>query len=276
MLSVNFKREYIDAISMVFNSFNKKISYTISKSIDSWSNEEFKQFLDDLKNEYIALQENVKYLFVEIRLNLLLLTESKDKEVYKNYCQISFKAVNTLITPEKIEEIIKNNFGDYWSFNNSYFNADLIVENPDLYNITNYLYSYTLMLCYYHAVLNNIFNNLHTTNFNDTSLSSMDSDKNTINSKLLLIYYLIKDGKIKLNIISQDDTKLARIFSFLFDNNYDNIRKNLPNLQEGKANRLKTLNNLQKVSEVTEKLGVEFRNIREMISNDLEDINIKK
>ena len=47
----------------------------------------------------------------------------------------------------------------------------------------------------------------------------------SLNNKLLIIYFLNKHGYIKLNKISQDFTKRAKLLSPLLGRDYDNLRK---------------------------------------------------
>jgi hypothetical protein len=269
MLPINFKREHIDNIIPVFNSLNENISNTVNELTETFDDSSLWQALKDLKQTYNTLQKTLKYLFVEIRLNLLLLNNSKDKDIYKNYCQISLKAIDKLIKPEKIELQLKQSFGTLWTYEESYFSPDMVNDSPDFLNAVNHLYTYSLMMNYYHALLSNIINSLNNVEISDSALTKFDNDKNTINQKLLLIHYLLKDKKLNLNPISQDTTKQARIFSFLFDNSYENIRKSLPHVHEAQPYQLKSEKNLIQVLELIEKLGPEFQKIKCHLEEDL-------
>ena len=86
---MDFKREYIDTVAKKFNEVNKQITNTITELVDTWDVQELYSSMVRLKSCYDELFEHLKFLFVEIRHNLLLLEKLKEREQYKKYCQIS-------------------------------------------------------------------------------------------------------------------------------------------------------------------------------------------
>lgn len=272
----NFKNEHIDSLARSFNSADQAIKDSVQALIGSWDESELHTVINTLKIKYDSFQQLLKSLFVEIRLNILLLNE-KDKTVYHNYCQITLRGLNEPISPQKIEETLYKNFGDrILTFEESFYSADINVSKEiDFYEASNYVFCYSLLLSYYYSLIIKIVDNIPVASYEDDDLKSLDKGKNTINQKALLLYYLIQDKKISLNKISQDSTKQARIFSFLFDNGYDNLRKGLGNINQSNSAKLKTPDNLNKVSILVSGLGSEYESISRLILEDLKSINSK-
>ncbi|MGF1923192.1 MAG: hypothetical protein ACQUHE_03360 [Bacteroidia bacterium] len=264
------KLEHIDAIPKLFNNVNKGIKHALREIIGGWDTDALAGNIEEIRKSYDALREALKYLFVEIRLNLTMLTE-KQKTTYSQYCQITLKAIQQPIKTIEIERQLFQAFSDSsLTFDESYFVLDIAIAKDLTHSeASNYIFGFSLLLNYHHVHLENIFKRVLTIAIDDDQLTSMDKTKNTINQKLLLLYYLITTKRISINKLSQDDTKKARILSFLFDNGYENVRKYLPNLQESKSKNLKTKNNMQSVHQLFTDLGSEYASLSKQLEKEI-------
>ncbi|MNK22364.1 hypothetical protein D3C87_406390 [compost metagenome] len=267
----DFKTEQLDLLPIKFNLVNDALNDAIKEVINSWEDERSKQ-VRKLKMTFDEMQACIKSFLVEIRLNILLLDKAK-KATYRDYCLISYKLFNEPLSPQEVEVTLFKEFGESaLTYEESYFNADIAVSDDiGLYESCNYIFCFSLLMTYYHALIWRIIHSIPTADINSNDLTSMDLKKNTVSQKTLVLYYLVKTKKLSLNKLSQDATKQAKILSFLFDSSYENLRKALTGINESSSSRLKVSNNLDVVSDLFRGLGTEFSEINDLLNKDMEE-----